>query len=154
MNACRRFVRTAAVPVLFVFVLNAPGQIANAGSRHHRFRNEMFGLVNQTRSAHGLRSLRLNAHLSREAWRHSVAMGRRFLLFHTSSADMWNFLQPYDARTWGENVAYAGTLRRVEQLWMQSYEHRVNLLNPAFRNAAVGVVRAKGWLWVTLQLYG
>jgi hypothetical protein len=37
---------------------------------------------------------------------------------------------------------------------MQSYEHRVHLLTPSFRWAAIGVVKAKGWLWVTLQLYG
>jgi uncharacterized protein YkwD len=137
---------------LVVIALMIPAQVANAGGRAHRFRNQMFGLVNQTRSAHGLRTLRLNAHLSRDAWRHSVAMGRRFALFHTSN--LWDLVQPYDARTWGENIAYAGTLRRVEQLWMQSYDHRVHLLNPAFRFAGVGVVRAKGWLWVTLQLYG
>jgi MFS family permease len=50
--------------------------------------------------------------------------------------------------------AAADTLRRVEQLWMQSYHHRVNLLNPSFSSAGIGVTRAKGWLWVTLQLYG
>jgi uncharacterized protein YkwD len=148
----RRVVRAAAVPVLVVIALSVPAQVANAGGRAHRFRAEMFRLVNQTRSAHALSTLRLNSRLSREAWRHSVAMGRRFVLFHTPN--LWNVVQPYDARTWGENIAYAGTLLRVEQLWMHSYEHRVNLLNPAFRSAAIGVVRAKDWLWVTLQLYG
>ena len=152
MTELRRLVRAAAVPLLVVLALAVPVQAADAGARSIRFRNEMFGLVNQTRSAHGLHALALNKRLSREAWRHSVDMGRRFLLFHTSN--LADLVQPYDARTWGENIAYAGTLRRVEQLWMQSYEHRVNLLNPAFDHAAVGVVRAKGWLWVTLQLYG
>ncbi len=79
-------------------------------------------------------------------------MGRRYVLFHTSN--LWDLVRPYDARTWGENIAYAGTLRRVEQLWMQSYHHRVNLLNPSFRSAGIGVARVNGWLWVTLQLYG
>jgi uncharacterized protein YkwD len=37
---------------------------------------------------------------------------------------------------------------------MQSYDHRVNLLNPSFRSAGIGVARIKGRLWVTLQLYG
>lgn len=152
MTELRRLARASVVPLLVVIALMIPAQVANAGGRAHRFRTQMFGLVNQTRSAHGLHTLRLNAHLSREAWRHSVVMGRRFALFHTSN--LWDLVQPYDARTWGENIAYAGTLGRVEQLWMQSYEHRVHLLNPAFRFAGVGVVRAKGWLWVTLQLYG
>ena len=55
------------------------------------------------------------------------------MLFHTSN--LWDLVRPYDARTWGENVAYADTLRRVEELWMQSHEHRINLLNPSFRSA-------------------
>jgi uncharacterized protein YkwD len=152
MTDARRSMRALAVPLLLVTLLTFTAQPSVAGARSERFRAEMFRLVNQTRSSHGLHTLRLNSHLSREAWRHSVEMGRRYLLFHT--ANMWDLVQPYDARVWGENVAYAGTLRRVEQLWMHSYEHRVNLLNPSFRWAAIGVVKAKGWLWVTLQLYG
>jgi uncharacterized protein YkwD len=148
----RRLFRVLAVPLLVILALTLPIQSAIAGGRAHRFQLEMFRLVNQTRVAHGLHTLRLNSQLSQEAWRHSIDMGRRYLLFHTSN--VWDLVQPYDARTWGENIAYAQTLRRVEQLWMQSYEHRVNLLNPAFNAAAIGVVRAKGWLWVTLDLYG
>lgn len=152
MTHLRRLVRAAAVPLLIALLLTVPAQVADASGRAHRFQGDMLRLVNQTRSAHGLHTVRLNRHLSREAWRHSIAMGHRYLLFHTSG--LWDLVRPYGARTWGENIAYAGTLRRVEQLWMQSYEHRVNLLNPAFRTVGIGVVRIKGWLWVTLQLYG
>jgi uncharacterized protein YkwD len=152
MTNLRRLVRVAAVPFALVLTLTVLGQAASAGGRAERFQGEMLRLVNQTRNAHGLRTIQLNRHLSQEAWRHSTEMGRRFLLFHTSN--LWDLVRPYDARTWGENIAYADTLRRVEQLWMQSYHHRVNLLNPAFRSAGIGVTRIKGWLWVTLQLYG
>lgn len=148
----RRLTRALAVPLLVVLALMLPLQSAIASGRAHRYQSDMLRLVNQTRVAHGLHAIRLNGRLSREAWRHSIDMGRRYLLFHTSN--VWDLVRPFGARTWGENIAYAQTLLRVEQLWMQSYEHRVNLLNPAFRSAAIGVVRAKGWLWVTLQLYG
>ena len=152
MTDARRFMRVLAIPLLLGTLLTFTAQPAMAGARSERFRVDMLRLVNQTRTSHGLHTLRLNGHLSRGAWRHSVEMGQRYALFHTSN--LWDLVQPYDARVWGENVAYAGTLRRVEQLWMQSYEHRVHLLNPSFRWAAIGVMRAKGWLWVTLQLYG
>ncbi len=152
MTNLRRLVRVIVGPLVLALTLTIPAQAAHAGGRAHRFQSEMLRLVNQTRNSHGLHIVRVNAHLSREAWNHSIEMGRRYLLFHTSN--LWDLVQPYDARTWGENIAYAGTLRRVEQLWMQSYEHRINLLNPAFRSVGIGVVRAKGWLWVTLQLYG
>ena len=152
MTNLRRLVRVAAIPLILALTLTIPAQAANAGGRALRFQNDMLRLVNQTRGAHGLQAVRLNHHLSREAWRHSILMGRRYVLFHT--ANLWDLVRPYDARTWGENIAYAGTLRRVEHLWMQSEHHRVNLLNPSFRSAGIGVARIKGWLWVTLQLYG
>jgi len=152
MIDARRLMRALTVPLLLVTLLTLTAQPALAGSRSERFRAEMLRLVNGTRTSHGLPTFRLNNPLSREAWRHSVDMGRRYVLFHTDN--MGDLVQPYDARVWGENVAYARTLRRVEQLWMHSYAHRVHLLNPSFRWAAIGVVKAKGWLWVTLQLYG
>jgi uncharacterized protein YkwD len=148
----RRPTRGLAVPLMIVLMLTLPIHSASASGQAHRFQSEMLRLVNQTRTAHGLFTVRLNNRLSREAWRHSIDMGRRYLLFHSSN--VWDLVQPFGASTWGENIAYAQTLRRVEQLWMHSYEHRVNLLNPAFHSAAIGVVRARGWLWVTLQLYG
>jgi uncharacterized protein YkwD len=152
MTRGRQLMRALAVPLLLATLITVSSQPAYAGARSMRFRNEMLRLVNETRSSHGLHTLRLNRPLSGEAWRHSVAMGRSFVLFHTTNLS--SLVQPYDAYTWGENVAYAATLRRVEQLWMQSPEHRNNLLNPAFRWAAIGVIKARGWLWVTLQLYG
>lgn len=152
MTGRRRLRRTLAAPLLLAIAIVSIAQPAFAGGRAHRFQVEMLRLVNQTRVSHGLHSVGINGRLSPEAWHHSEAMGRRFELFHTS--DVWTLVQPFGAHTWGENIAYAATLRRVEQLWMQSYEHRVNLLNPAFRYAAIGVVKFRGWLWVTLQLYG
>jgi uncharacterized protein YkwD len=152
MTNLRRLVRVIAGPLVLALTLTVPAQAANAGGRAQRLQNEMLRLVNQSRNAHSLRSVNLNPRLSREAWRHSMAMGRRYVLFHTSNLS--DLVRPYDARTWGENVGYAGSLRRVAQMWMRSYDHRVNVLNPAFRSAGIGVVRSKGWLWVTLQLYG
>jgi uncharacterized protein YkwD len=152
MTNLRRLVRVIAGPLALALTLIIPAQAANAGGRAQRMQSEMLRLVNQTRIAHGLQGIRMNPRLSREASQHSIEMGRRYALFHTSN--LWDLVRPYDARTWGENIAYAGTLLRVEQLWMQSHHHRVNLLNPAFRSAGVGVARTKGWLWVTLQLYG
>jgi len=152
MTDLRRLLRVAAVPLLLTLAIVFTSQPAVAGARSHRFRTDMLRLVNETRHAHGLSTFGLNLRLSVEAWRHSRSMGQRFVLYHTSNLSA--LVQPYHAHAWGENIAYARTLRRVEQLWMQSYEHRVNLLNPAFHRAAIGVVKSHGWLWVTLQLYG
>jgi uncharacterized protein YkwD len=152
MTDLRRVLRVVAVPLLLTLAIVSTSQPAVAGARSQRFRTDMLQLVNQTRRVHGLSTFLLNRRLSTEAWRHSLSMGRRFLLYHTSN--LAALVQPYGAHAWGENIAYARTLQRVEQLWMQSYEHRVNLLNPAFHRAAIGIVKIRGWLWVTLQLYG
>jgi uncharacterized protein YkwD len=152
MTNLRRLLRVVAVPLLLTLAIVSTSQPALAGARSHRFRTDMLRLVNETRRVHALSTFSLNRRLSTEAWRHSLSMGRRFVLFHTTNLSA--LVHPYGAHAWGENIAYARTLGRVEQLWMQSYEHRVNLLNPAFHRAAVGVVKIRGWLWVTLQLYG
>ena len=152
MTDLRRVFRVAAVPIFLTISIVSMSHPALAGARSQRFRSDMLRLVNETRRAHGLSTVDLNRRLSTEAWRHSLSMGRRFLLYHTSNLS--ELVQPYGAHAWGENIAYARTLQRVEQLWMQSYEHRVNLLNPAFHRAAIGIVKIRGWLWVTLQLYG
>ena len=152
MTDLRRLFRVVAVPLLLTLAIVSTGRPALAGARSQRFRADMLRVVNDTRRAHGLSTFRLNRRLSAEAWDHSVSMGRRFFLYHTSNLS--TLVRPYGAHTWGENIAYARTLQRVEQLWMQSYEHRVNLLNPAFHRAAIGIVKIRGWLWVTLQLYG
>ena len=74
MTNLRRLVRVAAIPIFLALTLTIPAQAANASGRAQRFQNEMLRLVNQTRGAHGLHTVSLNRHLSREAWRHSVAM--------------------------------------------------------------------------------
>jgi hypothetical protein len=66
MTNLRRLVRVAAIPMILALTLTIPAQAANAGGRAQRFQNEMLRLVNQTRGAHGLHTVRLNRHLSRK----------------------------------------------------------------------------------------
>jgi uncharacterized protein YkwD len=115
-------------------------------------RDRMFHLLNQTRRSHGLPVFRLNRDLSHFAWQHSKRMSEQNRCFHT--LDLYGAVRAYTPSTWGENVAGAGTLRRVRTLWMGSAGHRANVLNPRFRRVGVGVVRARGLVWVTAIFYG
>lgn len=115
-------------------------------------RDKMLHLLNQTRRNHDLPILRLNGELSHDAWRHSKRMAERNKLFHT--ADLYDAVRAYHPSTWGESVGVAGTLRRVRTLWMQSSDHRANILKPRFRRIGVGVVKARGMVWVTAIFYG
>jgi uncharacterized protein YkwD len=115
-------------------------------------RDRMLRLLNQTRRDHGLAVFRLNVELSHYAWRHSKRMAERNKLFHT--ADLYDVVRAYHPSTWGENVGVAGTLRRVRTLWMRSGGHRDNILKPRFRRIGIGVVKARGLVWVTAIFYG
>lgn len=115
-------------------------------------RDKMLHLLNQTRRNHGLRVFRLNANLSHFAWQHSKRMEEQNECFHT--VDLYGAVRSYSPSTWGENVGMAGTLRRIRTLWMGSAGHRANILKPAFRRVGIGVVRARGLMWVTVIFYG
>lgn len=115
-------------------------------------RDRMLRLLNQTRRNHGLRVFRLNLELSHDAWRHSKRMAERNEVFHTSN--LYDLVRSFHPSTWGENVGAAGTLRRVRRLWMGSGGHRDNILNPRFRRIGIGVVKARGLVWVTAIFYG
>jgi uncharacterized protein YkwD len=120
--------------------------------RPETFRARLLELVNQTRARHGLPSLALNRDLSSEDWWHSVEMGRRGGLFHTEHLE--SLLPRYGATRWGENIGYADTLVRINELWMLSPDHRDHLLDAAFDHVGIGVAKLRGWLWVTMDLYG
>lgn len=109
-------------------------------------------LLNQTRRSHGLPVLRLNAYVSYRAWLHSKAMARRNTLFH--SGNLYDAVRRYRPSAWGENVAISGSLRRVRTLWMRSAGHRAIVLNPRYRQIGIGVLNARGGLWVTAIFYG
>ena len=137
--------------VLVVAVLVA-GMPSPADADNVTGRNKMLHLLNQTRRNHGLPVFRLNLNLSRFAWRHSKRMAEQNRCFHT--ADLYDVVRTYSPSTWGENVGAAGTLRRIRTLWMGSGGHRANILNPRFRRIGIGVVKARGLLWVTTIFYG
>jgi uncharacterized protein YkwD len=126
----------------------ASGTLADDGAR----RRTMFQLLNRVRMNHGLPTFRINLELSHKAWIHSGRMADRNRLFH--SADLYDKVRAYRPSTWGENVGYAATLRRLRSLWMNSAGHRANILNPRFRRIGIGVVQARGVMWVTSIFYG
>lgn len=115
-------------------------------------RDRMLHLLNQTRRNHGLPVFRLNVDLSHFAWQHSKRMAEKNDCFHT--LDLYDAVRSYHPSTWGENVGGAGTVRRIRYLWMGSAGHRANILNGRFRRIGIGVVRARGLVWVTAIFYG
>ena len=141
------------LPILAVVVAVL---VAGASSSVHASvvppRVKMLRLLNQTRQTHGRAVLRLNTTVSYRAWLHSRNMVRQNTLFH--SRRLYDAVRAYRPTAWGENVGVAGLVTRVRTLWMRSAGHRAILLDPRYRRVGVGIVKARGGVWVTAIFYG
>jgi uncharacterized protein YkwD len=125
---------------LLALSLLAPSSASAATSRE----TTMLAKINHARASHGLKPLRQNAGLTRYARTHARQMAARGYLFHTP-----NFRAICCWSAIGENVGYNRTVTRMHRAFMHSPGHRANILNPAFRQAGIGIVKINGNLWVT-----
>lgn len=134
-----------------------PGQTVYLPSRDEAadaYEREVVRLVNQERTARGLKELKMNWELSRVARYKSQDMRDRGYFSHTSPTYgspftmIRNFGISY--RTAGENIAkgYA-TPQAVVRGWMNSDGHRANILNASFTEIGVGYV-ASGHYWTQM----
>lgn len=101
--------------------------------------------INRERRLRGLPRLRLREGLHDLARTHSRRMAERGQLIHTGGLGdrvcCW--------RAVAENVGYAPTVRDMHRVFMSSPAHRRNLLRPGYRHIGLGVVRSRGYVWVT-----
>ena len=149
----------AALVGLLVVALTvglAPAPIAHAGPR-----DRLLTIINRVRANHGLRTLRLNISLSKDARRHTRSMIRAGRIY--DPPNLYRLLKPYkDWRRVGGSVAGCrSTLRRLVRAWMAHGQHRDILMLPALRRAGVGVIYVDGksacgrrQFWATAILYG
>lgn len=112
---------------------------------HPDFADSVITLVNRERTAAGCPALTPNDTLIQVARAHSQDMAVHRFLEHTGSDGRTPAQRVQDAgyqfRTMAENVA-AGRLtpESAVQGWMESPEHRSNILNCELRDTGVGVV--------------
>jgi uncharacterized protein YkwD len=152
--------RAVRLVTLVALVLSASSLVSAAGatteSRSTAMQSLEAGLlvdVNNLRRTHGLVALRLSSKLSLAARQHSMEMAARGYFSH-SSADgshfdrrIARFYPMGNRRYWsvGENLLWsspdvdaAGAL----QMWLDSPEHRANLLTPRWREIGLSAVHA------------
>ncbi|HUG06463.1 MAG TPA: CvpA family protein [Candidatus Limnocylindria bacterium] len=118
---------------------------------------QMFDLVNEERTAAGLRALTWDDRLVPVARQHSEEMFRLKYFAHQSPVSG----SPFDRlRTAGitysragENLAYAQSVSVAHRGLMQSQGHRENILRPEFTRMAVGVVSAGPYGRMFTQLF-
>jgi uncharacterized protein YkwD len=127
----------------------ADATIQTVGER--ALREATLCLMNRERRAHGRRSLRLNARLTRAAETHAESMVRQTFLGHVTPTGLGildrilatSYVSTRQAFTLAENLGWgpgsAGSPRRLVSAWMRSPLHRRNLLRARFRDVGIGI---------------
>lgn len=102
----------------------------------------LLSVMNEARTAHKLKPLKIDSALQRAARAHSRDMLLRGYFDH---GQFLTRLQNFGVRgrVVGENIAFYGGYqwaRKVVTLWLRSPAHRDNLLHPGFRRVGVGTL--------------
>jgi len=108
---------------------------------------EQFALVNQDRAANGVAPLAYSAMLARVAqYRAQEMLTRNYFSHYNPDTGQLAFVELLQA--WGitymragENIAWSTnpSMAGINTLFMNSPDHRANILNPAFHHVGIGV---------------
>lgn len=108
--------------------------------------SEFISKMNGAREADGLAPYAVYSDLSSMARQHSEEMARKHALYH--NPDLTSEMQNWQAC--GENVGEGPTVDDIHNAFMNSSEHRANILDHDFTQVGVGVaVDKNGTIWVT-----
>ena len=129
-------------------------QITTLDATVSSFEEEVVRLVNQERTARGLKALTVNWELSRVARYKSQDMHDNRYFSHTSPVygSPGKMIRDFGIsyKTYGENIAQGyRTPQAVVTGWMNSSGHRSNILNASFTQIGVGYV-ANGNYWTQM----
>jgi Cysteine-rich secretory protein family len=113
--------------------------------------NQLFALANQERTARGLRPLRWDPALAAAALRHCQRMAAEGPISHRyrGEADLTDRAAAAGAHfsVIEENVAVGPYAPGIHQGWMNSPEHRANLLSPDIDRVGIAIVSARGEIY-------
>ena len=122
--------------------------------RHGQARKAIMCLVNQKRHSHNRSGLHRDKRLQRAAQNHSEYMERHHCFDHQCGGEKSpqrrlqssGYLSGNLSRwAYGENIGWGlrrrGTPHHIVKAWMNSSEHRANILSGTFREMGVGFVK-------------
>jgi uncharacterized protein YkwD len=124
--------------------------VGTAGAQQYASSTEfqLFNAANQERSARGLNLLRWNENLAAAARHHAREMAKRNVISHEFPGEASLPVRITKAGVQfsavAENVADAGSVARIHELWMHSPQHRANILDKQMGHLGVGVVKRNG----------
>jgi hypothetical protein len=136
--------RTASIVVAVALMLGAAlaEAPAFASSQESRFTS----LTNHERSSRGIRTLSVAGDLVSIARRHSEQMASRGYIYHNGN------LQNEVGGNWtelGENVGKGQSVDSIHDAFMNSSEHRANILRRSFNQVGIGTAVRDGYIYVT-----
>jgi len=145
------------LPIFVVLVLGIAANSVLAASRHsvlgYATDISVQSLLDQTniqRTSNSIGSLALNAQLDQAAQAKADDMSARDYWSHNTpdGQSPWTFITAagYAYQTAGENLAYGFTTTSDTITgWMNSAEHRANILNGAFTNVGFGITNSPNY---------
>lgn len=141
---------TLALVVGALIGLGGSSEAATTQSRSV-LRNSVVHLTNVARVAHGCRPLKYNNTLQRAAQGHANDMSRKHYFAHNSiNGTVWwkRIMKAGYKDPGGENIArgFSGA-SSVVRAWLNSPEHRRNIMNCQFRTIGIGF-NTNGDYWV------
>jgi uncharacterized protein YkwD len=116
---------------------------------------DLVTVTNRDRAASGLAPVCPNARLEQVAqqWADHLAATATFV-----HQDLWSAVDTTPFYAMAENILRAPgpiTIDQMEVLWMDSPEHRVNIVNPLYVAVGVGIARdAKGVTYAVVEFGG
>ena len=119
----------------------------------------LLDLTNAVRKKHDLPPLKANAVLTQVARGHSANMAKHLKMAHVlDGKDPADRVKDagYVYAVVGENVATARnrTMRDIFEKWMDSPDHRANILKKEYAEIGIGVFRPLPGEWYCTQVFG
>jgi uncharacterized protein YkwD len=113
-----------------------------------QYQADVLRATNAQRTSHGLRALTVTSCLQTLASRWAAHLAATNTLTHQS---LLPFLSNCHATAAAENIAKGNvTAANVVTMWMNSPDHRANLMNPGYTHVAIGAARS-GSTWFVVQ---
>jgi hypothetical protein len=139
------------IAVLAVTLLPGVAAMASSPKTGTVAEQYLFSEANAERVERGLRPLQWDETLHRAAQRHAGEMAARESISHQypGEADLAERGRAAGARftVISENVAEAWSAPEIHEAWMQSPDHRANLLDPRVTAVGISVYRRRGQLY-------
>ena len=137
---------SAASGVFLLLLALALAPTSEAATTQTRAEQSLVQVVNDVRTAHNLRPLRVDAHLVEAARAHSSTLLRANVFEHGSFAER---IVSHGGRgpAFGENLAWGtgrfASARSIVGAWMASPGHRANLLRPGWTRIGIGALNGR-----------